>query len=238
MNETEGLFAMNTGTQKWFAWGGVISLVMAVGGLYVMGFVPPPPPTATVAQIGDLYHEHRSAIALGALLFMASAAPFLLFIAVLSAQMKRIEGNGRTLTYLQLAAGATSMTPIILAPLAWCTAALRPDNSPEIIRALNDFGLMTMIVATPAAMAQVFAVALAVLADKSARPVFPRWIAAASFLCVLALTFGMPAALTQTGPFAWDGFVGGGLESLGFIPWTILMAVVLTRAIRQQELPS
>jgi hypothetical protein len=226
---------MNSRTQRLFAWGGPISLAMAVAGLYVAGFVPPPAPNADTAQIGDLYHAHRTAIAVGALLFMASAAPFLLFIAVLSAHIKRMEGDGRIFTYLQLAAGATSMTPIILAPLAWCTAALRPDNSPEIIRAFNDFGIITMIVATPAAMAQVLAVGLAVLAEKSPRPVFPRWVAPASFLCVIALAFGMPAALTQTGPFAWDGLLGGGLESLGFLPWTVMMTFVLLRAIRQQE---
>jgi hypothetical protein len=45
----------------------------------------------------------------------------------------------------------------------------------------------------------------------------------------------LSAALTRTGPFAWNGFVGGGLESLGFIPWTMLMVVALLKAIRQQE---
>jgi hypothetical protein len=226
---------MNTRIQSLFTWGGPISLLMAVGGLYVAGFIPPPSPTTNAGQISALYREHGTAIAVGGILFMASAAPFLLFIAVLSAQIKRIEGDGRIFTYLQLAAGATSMTPIILAPLAWCTAAFRPEQSPEVIQAFNDFGFMTMIVATPAAMAQVLAVGLAVLADKNAQPVFPRWVAPASFICVIALAFGLSAALTRTGPFAWNGFVGGALESLGFIPWTMLMVVALLKAIRQQE---
>jgi hypothetical protein len=104
-----------------------------------------------------------------------------LFVAVLSAQMKRIEGDRPTFTYLQLAAGATSLAPIIVAPLAWCAAAFRPEHSPDTLQALSDLGFLTMVMTTPAAMAQVFAVGMVVLSDKSVRPVFPRWVAPSEF---------------------------------------------------------
>jgi hypothetical protein len=225
---------MDTQAQRVCAWSGPISLLMAVGGLYVAGFLPLPPPTASAEQIAALFRDHSVAIGIGGIIFMASAAPFLMFIAVVSVQMKRIEGERRLFTYLQLAAGATSMAPIIVAPLAWCAAAFRP-HSPEIVQALSDLGFLAMVMTTPAAMAQVLAVGLAILSDKRERPIFPRWMASMSFACTILLAFGMPCALTRTGPFAWDGRVASGLENLGFLPWTVLMLVVLLKAIKQQE---
>jgi hypothetical protein len=225
---------MDIRVQKICIWSGPISLFMAVGGLYIAGFLPPPSPAATAEQIAALYRENSLAISIGGIIFMLSAAPYLMFIAVVSAHMMRIEGDRRLLTYLQLGAGATSIAPIIVAPLFWCAAALRP-HSPEITQTLNDLGFLTMVMTTAAAMAQVLAVGLAVLSDKHARPVFPRWVALASFACVFFLAFGMPCALTRTGPFAWDGKIASGLENLGFLPWTLLMAVVLSRSVRQQE---
>ena len=225
---------MDIRAQRVCIWGGPISLLMAVAGLYVAGFLPPPSPAASAEQIAAIYREHSLAIRIGGILFMASAAPFFMFIAVLSAQMKRIEGDRPTFTYLQLAAGATSLAPIIVAPLAWCAAAFRPEHSPDTLQALNDLGFLTMVMTTPAAMAQVFAVGMVVLSDKSARPVFPRWVAPASFVCVIALLSGMSCVLARTGPFAWDGKVASGLENLGFVPWTVFMVVVLLRAIKRQ----
>jgi hypothetical protein len=227
---------MNIRAQRLCIWGGPISLFMAAAGLYVAGFLPPPSPAASAEQIAAIYREHSLAIRIGGILVMASAAPFFLFIAVLSAQMKRIEGDRPTFTYLQLAAGATSLAPVIVAPLAWCTAAFRPEHSPDTLQALSDLGFLTMVMTTPAAMAQVFAVGMVVLSDKSVRPVFPRWVAPASFAAAIALLFGMLCVLARTGPFAWDGTLALGLENLGFVPWTISMVVVLLRAIKQDEM--
>jgi hypothetical protein len=166
---------------------------------------------------------------------MVSAAIFLGFVAELSVQIKRIEGDRRTFTYLQLAAGAASITPLILTPLAWCVAAFRPEHSPDIIQAFNDLGFITMVTATPEVGVQVLAVGLAVLSDKRAQPVFPRWVAHASFVCAIGLQCGLLCVLARTGPLAWDGFVAGGIESIVFVPWTLLMCVMLLKAIKQQE---
>jgi hypothetical protein len=40
--------------------------------------------------------------------------------------------------------------------------------------------------------------------------------------------------LTRTGPFAWDGAITGTLDNL-IMPWTILMCVMLLKAIKRQE---
>jgi hypothetical protein len=222
-------------TQKVLAWSGPVSLAMTFGALNMAGFLPFVSATASAEQIAAFYREHSQTICVSSIIFMLSAGVFLGFIGVLSVQIKRIEGERRTFTYLQLAAGTASITPLILTPLAFCTAAFRPEHSPEVIQTLNDFGFITMVTATPEVGVQVLAVGLAILADKRANRVFPRWVAHASFVCAIGLQCGLLCVLTRTGPLAWDGLVGGGIESIVFVPWTILMCVVLLRAIKQQE---
>jgi hypothetical protein len=222
-------------TQKVLAWSGPISTAVTLGALVVGNFLPLPSPAASAEEIAAFYRAHSHAICIASIMFMVSAAIFLGFVTELSVQIKRIEGDHRTFTYLQLAAGAASITPLILTPLAWCVAAFRPEHSPEIIQVFNDLGFITMITATPEVGVQVLAVGLAVLSDKRAQPVFPRWVASASFVCAIGLQCGLLCVLARTGPLAWDGIVAGGIESIVFIPWTLLMCVMLLKAIKQQE---
>jgi hypothetical protein len=226
---------MDIRAQKIFAWGALISLLMAIYGLHIAGFLPPPSPAESAEQIAALYRANSVSICIGAILFLLSTAPFLLFIGVLSVQIRRIEGSRRTFTYIQIVSGTASMVPIILAPLAWCVAAFRPEQSDGTIQAFNDLGFITMVMTTPMVAVEVLAVGLAILSDKGTRHVFPRWFAHASFVCAIGLLAGMLCVLSRTGPLAWNGMIAGWPPSLLFLAWTIVMTVMLLKAIKQQE---
>jgi hypothetical protein len=226
---------MDIRAQRIFAWGALVSLLMAIYSLHIAGFLPPPSPAESADEIAALYRANSMSICIGAILFLLSTAPFLLFIGVLSVQIRRIEGDRRTFTYIQLASGTASMVPIILAPLAWCVAAFRPEQSAESIRSFNDLGFITMVMTTPMVAVEVLAVGLAILSDKRARPVFPKWFAHASFLCAIGLLAGTLCVLSRTGPLAWNGMIAGWPPSLLFVSWTIVMTVMLLKAIKQQE---
>jgi hypothetical protein len=77
-------------------------------------------------------------------------------------------------------------------------------------------------------------VGLAILSDKRALPIFPRWVGYVSIVIPLVTTQGLLCWIFKTGPLAWNGFLAGGLPTLLFVPWSILMAVVLIRAINQE----
>ncbi len=210
-------------------------MLMFVIGTAVAGFLKAPLPAANAATIASVYREHGNAIGVGAILVMFSVAPFLLFIAVSSAQIKRIEGDRRTFTYAQLAAGTASMTPIILIPLVWAVAAFRPERSDQLIQAFNDLASITQVMVTPPAMLQILVVGLAIFSDTRARPIFPRWLGYLSVFCAVVDAPGLLCVLYKTGPFAWDGILASLWPALTFLLWTILMAVMLTRAITQQQ---
>jgi hypothetical protein len=233
-NEKEIVVEMDIKWQRISTWGGVINFAMAIVGLYIAGFLPPPSPAASAEQIAAIYRANGHSIEIGAIIFLLAIAPALPFIAVISVQMRRIEGNRRIFTYSQLVAGTASIVPLVLVPLAWAVAAFRPEQNAGTIQAFNDFGFITMIMATPMVSMQVLAIGLAILSDTSTRPVFPRWFAYMSFLVAILLLGGLLCVLDRTGPFAWDGRVAS-LFAYSFLPWTILMAALLLRAIKEQE---
>src|SRR5260370_18276957 len=109
---------MDIRTQRIFAWGGVVNWVMSFAGLYIAGFLPIISPAASAEQIADLYRANGPLmIEIGSIVFLLASAPFLPFIPVLSTQIKPIEGDRRTFTYLHLPAGAPPIMPPIPLPL-------------------------------------------------------------------------------------------------------------------------
>jgi hypothetical protein len=223
---------MDIRAQKIFALSGPISMAMVLFAAYMSGFLSPPSPTATAEQIATLYQANAHAITSGAILFELSTALFVLFIAVLSVQIRRIEGDRRTFTYAQIVAGTASMAPVILGPLGWAVGAFRPESGN--VQAFNDLSFLILAGVTPPATAQMFVVGLAILSDKRAQPILPRWAGYVSIVISIVAVQGLLCWMFKTGPFAWDGFLAGSLPTLLFFPWSILMAVVLIRAINRE----
>jgi hypothetical protein len=226
---------MDIRAQRVFAWGGIVSMIMGVSAMHTAGFVPPPAPSESADQIAALYHANSFSICVAGIIFLSSVIPFLLFIAVLSVQIARIEGDRRLFTYLQLIAGGASMVPVIIISLAWSVAAFQPEQSADNIYLLNNLAFITMIMGIPMEVAQVLAIGLATLSDKRVRPIFPRWFAYASFLCVIVVLPGLLCVLAHSGTFDWDGIVAAWVPTVSTIAWVIAATVILLRAIKQQE---
>ena len=61
-------------------------------------------------------------------------------------------------------------------PAIWAAAAFRSDIDPNLVRTLNDLGFFLFNITYAVTSVQAIAAGLVGLADKSARPVFPRWV--------------------------------------------------------------
>jgi cytochrome bd-type quinol oxidase subunit 2 len=134
---------MDIQAQRIYAWGALFSLLMAIGGPYIAGFLPPPSPAETAEQVAALYRANAGPISICAILFLFSTAPALLFIDVLSVQIRRIEGTRRTYTDIQMVAGTASLVPIVLAPLAWSVAVFSARAK------RSEYSDLTMVMTTP-----------------------------------------------------------------------------------------
>jgi hypothetical protein len=61
---------MDIRAQRIFAWGALISLLMAIYGLHIAGLLPPPSPANSAEQIAALYRANSVSIRIGAILFL------------------------------------------------------------------------------------------------------------------------------------------------------------------------
>jgi hypothetical protein len=212
----------------------VMGVLATVGWWLMAKFVPPPLPSAGAIEIANFYAANTTPIRIGMILLMAAAGLFMPFIALISAQMSRMEQSPPVLAYTQLLGGAMSVAIIMFPAMLWTTAAFRPERNPEIVLALNDAGWLIIAMTFSPAVIQNLSIGLAVLGDKAVPPIFPRWVGYLNFW--MALLF-VPAGLMtffKKGPFAWNGLLAFWLPLVAFAIWFNVMLVMLYKAIQRQ----
>ena len=74
-----------------------------------------------------------------------------------------------------------------------------------LIVLLSDLGWITFLMPFGTFVVQNFAIGFAILVDKSALPVLPRWIGFFTIGVAILCLRGALLTLFKTGPFAWDG---------------------------------
>lgn len=172
------------------------------------GFWPPPGPDLGGDEIKAYFVEHRTGLKVG-MVMMAFAGPFYLTWSVaVSKVISRIEGRMGGLAQIQLLGGMLTGLVTFVPATIWLTAALRAEeHSAETIQTLYDFGWMFFDTTFVCSALQSLAIAAAVLMDRRAVPLFPRWFAWMS--CMTAVVY-VPLVLMpffRSGPLAWDGAV-------------------------------
>jgi hypothetical protein len=226
---------MNIKSQLAGTWVGLVFLIVFGLSLYPFaGFLPPSSPTLTQEQVAALFRENPNGIRFGMMLMMFAGCLMCVFVGVVSVQLKRIEKVNAMWTYTQLVAGACGALVIIIAGIAMTAAAFRPERPPEITYMMFDFAWLMIVMPAAPAGVQTFAIGFAILSDKNAPLIFPRWLG--YFSCWVALLY-FPGALVgffKTGPFAWNGLLAFWLAGGAFGLWYIVMFFMLRKAIRQQ----
>jgi hypothetical protein len=227
---------MNARTQRLCTWSGpLFALLFFVGFGLIARYIPPPDPLAPASEVAQRYREHANAIRTGMVVSLYALVLYVPWSAAISVQLKRIEGQHSPLTYAQLAIGATLPPSFIPTLYYFQNAAYRPERSPEAVQQLNDMGWLPFTGIIYGILVQNLVIGLAVLSDKSATPIYPRWYG--YFSLWFALLY-CPASLDvffQDGPLAWDGLFSWWLSLISFFIWVVVTTVVTFRAIRAQE---
>jgi hypothetical protein len=227
---------MNLTSQRLCAWAGLLVVPMLLIGLGpAAGFLPPPPPTDTADQVAAIYRERATGIRIATLLILFSGAFYAAITAAITVQMRRMEHRVTpVLTMLQLICGATVVVLFIAVAVSWAAAAFRPERDPQLVMLLNDLGWFwfLMTVSTPAL--QNIALGCAILGDRSATPVMPRWLGFFVLWIAVLFTPGAMLIFFKTGPFAWDGLLAFWVPLFAFGGWFLVMGVQLLKAIGRQ----
>jgi hypothetical protein len=91
-------------------------------------------------------------------------------------------------------------------------------------------------VSVSTAVLQAITIGAAILRDKRANPIFPRWSAYLNFWCAFLFMPGGLVVFFKHGPFGWNGLIAWWLLLTAFGVWVLTMSVLLLReAIPHQE---
>ncbi|HTK61456.1 MAG TPA: hypothetical protein VL595_03735 [Pseudonocardia sp.] len=226
----------NRNLQMLCVWSGPVMVLGWIASfLLLAGFIPPPSPERTPGELVTMYTEHAVTIRLGLMLTMFASALLVPFAAVISAQMRRIEGPRAVLAPTQLISGGLLALEFILPLMVWQTAAYRPDIGPILIRMLNDMGWLMFVGVISSAVVEFGSIGLVILADQRDTGVFPRW---AGYFNIWVAILVAPAGVVpffKNGPFAWNGAFAFFMPMVVFATWAAVMVVLLRRAIRSEE---
>jgi hypothetical protein len=228
---------VNTTNQRAAAWGGIVSMAILLLGMWVIaGFVPPPGPELSVDEIVAIYVEHNTAIKAGIIIAGAGCTLLVPWSIAIAVQMRRIEGEHAVLAGSQAVLGPMLLVEFYIPCIMWEAAAYRPTLDPVFTYRLHDLASIMFIALPWTGMLQAIVLGLAILQDRSADPVFPRWLGYFCFFSSLAFLPGGLNCLAKTGPLAWDGLFAWWLGLAVFGTWIAVVAVALVRyAIPHQE---
>jgi hypothetical protein len=222
--------------QVWCLWCGAVFAVLFGVGIVVAGFLPPPSPANTAAQIQDFYRSNATAIRAG-MVVMTLAAPFLaVWGCAVTAQASRTEKGVPILTCLQLMAIGIGTLIAMVIPMIWAVAAFRPgDVDAATTQTLNDIGFFLVLFPWTALALWVVPLAVAIFMDTSETPVFPRW---AAYLNLFAAILSIPGGLivfAKHGQLAYNSVLAFYVPMVVLFVWMIAMSALTLKAIRQRE---
>jgi hypothetical protein len=215
----------------WLVWTGPVGIALVLTGwMALAGFLPPPSPNLSLDGVSAVWQDHTSLKRLGMITCVWGGALYVPFTIAIALVMRRIERD-RILSTTQAALGTFGTVFFTLNFLILAVTAFRPDRPSEVTQALHDVGFtMTFSPVAPFTF-QYIAIGLAIVLDRSPRPLFPRWVGYANFW--VGLLF-VPASLIpffKTGPLAWNGLLSFWIPVAVFAAWFFIMFWALRRAL-------
>ncbi|MUM19451.1 hypothetical protein FZI91_06845 [Mycobacterium sp. CBMA271] len=204
----------------------LLGIAMFAGGLVIMGFIPPPSPSASTAEIAHLWQSNSSNIRMGVVLAVIGTTLSTGYPAVLSALVRRCEGQNSPLTYFQVQLGAINYTfaGVLMAVVG--AVALR-DRAPETYQFWMDVLWLLLIGVPFLGDVQMVVVAVAAFRDRS-QTVFPRWYAWYSlWQAFITAPAGVVFFMPKGGMFGWNGGVSFYFIVPMFFIWVCITARVL-----------
>lgn len=229
-----GTATPSAAVQRVMAWCGLAFCAVYGAGILIAGFIPPPSPDDSATEISQFFADNTGRIRTGTLLMMLGAAFTIPFFAVLTLQMRRIEGRFSGLCLAQLIAGGIAVWVFTLPPIVFAVAAFRPGQDENVTQMLNDLGWFLFVWNLGTVTCQALVIAVAILGDRNPEPVFPRWVAYLNIWVAIGFLPGAMLTYFKTGIMAWDGLLAFWLAAVLFFSWILVLFWSTLRAVNRE----
>jgi hypothetical protein len=214
------------------AWCGALAATLLLIGWCVLArFLPPPSPNLTGDALAAYWHNGTTLKIVGFVVCMWGGILFLPFSIAIAMQVGKIGKHVRFWAYTAGGAGIFGTIFVTVPFVAFMAVAFRPDRPVEVTQLFYDFAFIFALTTVQQFCVQNVSIGVAILQDRSATPVFPRWLAYFNFW--LAFAF-IPACLIpffKTGPFAWNGILSFWVPVGLFVSWMFVMSWQSRKAI-------
>lgn len=220
----------------------LMTTVFYAGGMFaISGFLPPPSPGLSEAEVVSFYRENHTSIITGLTMAFVGVGFMLPLCIVGSVFMAEVEAEDG-FPFFSVMQGLCAVVTVLFTAFptfAWMAAAFRIERSPELIALMHDLGWIMWATPSWGFAFQLLCVAVVGLKDKRPKPFIPRWM---SYLA-LWLATGMGATplvpfYTTSGPFAWDGLFSFWVAFFSPIGWmAILLLLIISNIRNSQQVP-
>ena len=181
-----------------------------------------------------MWADHTVLKRAGMVLCVWGGALYVPFTVAVGFMLRRSESGERILSTTQTALGTLGTVFFTLNFLVLAAAAYRPDEL-ESMQALNDLGFfMTFSPVAPFTF-QYAVIALAILQDSSAHPVFPRWVGYFNLWVAVLFIPACAIPFFKTGIMAWNGLLAFWVPVAVFVGWFAVMFAVMRRALLAEK---
>ena len=214
---------------------GPLALAMFFVGFAIAGFVPPPSPSLSVAQVTHLYSSSPGMVRLGCAIMVLSCGVVTPFAAVVAIQMRRIEApDAPVLALTQFAAGTAGILLFLMEAIFWSVAAYRPHRNPQITQVLNDIAWFFTVMPVSLIIVQALTVGVVIITDRRLH-LFPRWLGYFNLWVAVLYIPGGTCIFFKSGPLAWNGVLTFWVPASVYFTWFTVMAAHLIRAARTPD---
>ena len=191
------------------------------------GFIPPVSPRASAEEVAAFYRHDLSRVRYSMILFNWFGVALIPIVLLIAERMRRMAHRTGVLRYCVIGVAGGAPIVFLTSTVFWLLAAFRPERSPDLTLLTNDLAWITFTCGVPFLVALFLFLALAVVWDDQAQPVFPRWVAWFNVATAAAVAPAGFSALAMSGPFAWDGVISFWVKNIAFALWIVVMARAL-----------
>ena len=199
-------------------------------------FFPPPPESWTADEVVKFFVQDNLQIRAGMVGVAFFAGFYMVWSALLSRIIKRIEGPDGVLANIELMGGVATTMVMELFAITWLAASFRTElRSAQDIQMLNDVAWFIFDMTFMVTFFQMAGFGTAIIMDKHAVPLFPNWLGWFSYAAGLVFLPVLLMPFFLNGPFAWNGLINYYVALSPFFLWMALASYHVFKIINRLE---